>query len=122
MGSLTTIPRWSSIFWNSEAASPPWRAARYASPRTKTGRIPVQPSAGRRDTKFVRRGYSEDLDGLGIISADERNFCAEDGQEVGLHEGVFRKPLVQIVGQRLRSAIVTRIRKRKRGTVLHVTA
>jgi hypothetical protein len=37
MGSLNTTPRWSRIFWNSEAASLPLCAARYARPRTYAG-------------------------------------------------------------------------------------
>ena len=43
-------------------------------------------------------------------------------QIIELHDCVFRKPLVQIVGQRFRSRIITGVGKRERGKILQIAA
>ena len=67
-------------------------------------------------------GSSETLNGLRSISPADRKLRAEGWQVIELHDGVFRKPLAQIVGQRLRSSVVSRICQRERGAVLHIAA
>src|SRR5271170_452032 len=47
-------------------------------------------------SEFIRRGGSETLNGPGSVPLAECKLCAEGRKKVDLHDGGFRKPLVQI--------------------------
>src|SRR5260370_21551890 len=62
-------------------------------------RVPIQIS-GSRHPELIRCGGLKTLHGVRSISFVERKLSADGRQIIELHNGVFRKPLVQIVGQR----------------------
>src|ERR1035438_3926008 len=68
--------------------------------------------------KLVRRGSPKTLNGARRISFVERKLSADARQIIELHNCVFRKTLVQIVGQRFRSHVLPGVRKRERSKIL----
>ena len=72
--------------------------------------------------KLIRCGGLQIFNGVRSISFVERQLSADARQIIELHDGVFRKPLVQIVGQRFRLRVIPGVRKRERSIVLHIAA
>src|SRR5262252_416455 len=77
---------------------------------------------GSRPPKLIRYGDPKTRNGNGGVSSVEREPSADGRQIVELHDGVFRVALVQIVGQRFRSRVIPRVRKRERGEILQIAA
>ena len=84
-------------------------------------RGPIQINSSR-GPKLIRCGAPKTLNGARGISFVERKLSADARQIIELHDCVFRKLLVQIVGQRFRSRIITGVGKRERSKILQITA
>src|SRR5258707_15440679 len=84
-------------------------------------RGPIQINGSRRP-KLIRCGAPKTLDGARGISFVERKLSADARQIIELHNCVFRKTLVQIVGQRFRSRVIPGIGKRECSKILQIAA
>src|SRR5258707_15891344 len=84
-------------------------------------RGPIQTNGSRRP-KLIRCGGRKTRNGTRGISLVERKPSADARQIVELHNGVLRKPLVQIVGQRFRSRVIPGVGKRERCEILEIAA
>src|SRR5260370_630926 len=80
---------------------------------------PIQINGSRRP-KLIRCGGTKTLNGARSISFVERKLSADARQIIELHNCVFRKPLVQIVGQRFRSRVIPGVRKRERSKIQQI--
>jgi hypothetical protein len=82
-------------------------------------RVPIQISGSRRP-KLIRCGGVKTLNGVRSVSFVERKLSADARQIIELHKCVFRKPLIQIVGQRFRLRVIPGVDKRERSKIQHV--
>ena len=106
MGPLSTIPRWSRIFWNSVRG--------FAASMRGQIRFPphIDRIQSRREStaaglsRLVRSGYPESIDGIRRIAAVQRKLSVKCWEVIQLHQRIFREKLAQIIGQRLRPARV----------------
>src|ERR1700744_2062271 len=88
----------------SSLAAPTRSRIGFATDKDRKHRGPIQINGSRRP-KLIRFGGRKTRNGARGISLVERKLSADAWQIVELHNGVFRKTLVQIVGQHFRSRV-----------------
>ena len=84
-------------------------------------RRPIQINGSRRP-KLIRCGSRKTRNGARSISFVERKLSPDARQIIELHNRVFRKLFVQIVGQFFRSRIIPGVGKRERSEILQIAA